>query len=346
MFIHLTNKLGEVLYSDVPRECLSCMKTRSQRIEFKVCLGTKQKRRRAWINAEHGSVYLCGDEEALLKSRRLVRERLALYASMLSDIDQLHKTILHQTSKHLKRFMHNLLSQNAHNIQEIYNVASQEVLGLSMNQQIETVKETLKKDPAKAAKAFMRINKNNIAMKCEFSAFKFLYDPSKAELKQRLHKIRKVVMNALHPFFQDLGEKNVHVEADSCDSSVKIDYETVQVALHHIIDNAAKYICPNTTLTVSFPVVEGRQLVAFDMISMQITDEDMERMYEEGYSGELPRQSGAAGDGLGMGLANALLALNDSVVAVRRNVDPSRQQRRLMGVFENNQVDIIFGPPQ
>jgi K+-sensing histidine kinase KdpD len=345
MFIHLANKKGDVLYSNVPTECSACITASRKSIEMAECPATGSKRRRARRKTDQGTVYFCGDEELLLKSRRIIRERLELYSEMLQELNRLHASMTLQARADLKRLMHNLLSQNAHNIQEVYNVASQDAMSLSMSEQIETVAKRIKADPTKAARALLRINKNNLAIKCEFAAFRFLHTSSKAALKTRNHNIRKVVMNALHPFFQDFKERKISIEADLYDGNVKIDYETIQVALYHVFENAAKYCLSKSPFKISYPIIEGRQVVCFDMISLQITDKDMDHLFEEGYSGEQPKNLGLAGAGLGMALINKLLALNNAVLTVDRNVDPAKKKSVLLGVYENNRFNMVLGKP-
>jgi K+-sensing histidine kinase KdpD len=297
------------------------------------------------LGSPNGSVYFCGTEPDLFMSRRLIRARLELYSNILTELNKTQKAMAADASRHLKRLMHNLLTQNAHNIQEVYNVVPQDVLGLAMNEQIENVRRRMQADTTTAAKALLRINKNNVAMKSEFAAFKFLYEPDGGSLRRRAHKVHKLLMNALHPFFQDFREKDVYVEVDDCDASVTADYETIQVALHHLIDNAVKYTFPSSRVRVTFPVVKDRQAVLFDMVSVQITDVDARKMFDEGYSGVHPRQISMAGAGLGMGMVRTLLKLNGAEIEVHRNVDASRKQNALLCPYENNQFVVIMTKP-
>lgn len=345
MFLHLTNSNGEILHSNVPDECMGCPGMMQSEIGRTVCPGTGQLRRRAYRESAHGSVYFCGDEAALLKSRRIVRERLRVYSEMLQELEALRRAVAHNVSKHLRRLMHNLTSQNAHSIQEVYNVIPQELLSGSMSQQVENVEAALRNDPAKASKAFLRVNKHNAAMKCEFGAFKFLYESTAPTLKKRNHPLRKVVLNALHLFYQDFKEKHVKVDVVACDASVRVDYECLQVALYHVIDNAAKYVFNGSNLLVTFPVIDGHQVVRLDMMSLEITDSDAARLYDDGFSGKHPKRLGLAGAGLGLGIVRDLLKLNDARLEIHRNAVPARRQDVMMGVYENNVFDILLGPP-
>lgn len=346
MFLHLTTHSGEVLFSDLPEPCRKCLARPTKRIEKIICPETGELRKRAGTETNEGVVYFCGNEIELLKSRRIVRERLRLYSAMLSQLEQVRKVLTHDVSGHMKRLMHNLISQNAHIMQEVYDVVPQEALSRKMSEQVDIVKKALKSDAQKAAKAILKINKHNMAMKCEFTAFKLLYDVENRRLHIRSHKVQKVVLNALHLFFQDFREKDVYVQVASFDDSLRMDYDSVQVALYHLIDNAVKYVLSGTNIDVTFPMIDGLQRIRFDMISMVISDRDVDRIFDEGYSGELPRDLRLAGSGLGLGLARDLLNLNGAELKIRRNVDPARRKTAMLAAYENNQVDIIFGKPE
>ncbi len=345
MFLHLTNGNGDILYSSIPETCQACFRQGKRSIGTTICPGTKARRRYASTRTKEGTVYFCGDDKALLRSRRIVRERLRLYSDMLQELEHLRKGVAQNVSQHMRRLMHNLISQNAHNIQEIYDIVPQESLGRRMSEQIDSVQEALKEDPLKAAKAFLRMNKHNVAMKCEFSAFKFLYDGGESAMKIRQHKVHKVVLNALHLFFQDFRDKGVWIEVEQFEGSVAIDYESIQVALYHLIDNAVKYVLNNTRVNVTFPIVDGKQRIRFDMVSMLISDTDILRLFDEGYSGQLPRTLRLAGHGLGLAIARDLLKLNGADLEVRRNVDPALRQTMMLAEYENNQFDVVLGIP-
>lgn len=345
MFLYFTNQSGEVLYSNFPEACEECLALQTKPIETVTCPATGGVWRRAGTKIEGGTVHFCGNEIELLKSRRIVRERLRLYSQMLSELEHFRKTLLDNVSSRMKRLMHNLISQNAHIMQEVYDVVPQEALSRTMFEQVGIVEKALKSDAQKAARAILKINKHNMAMKCEFTAFKLLSDVDHRRLNVRSHKVRKVVMNASHLFFQDFREKDVFVQADPYEGSVRMDYDSVQVALYHLIDNAVKYVLSDTELHISFPVIDGRQRIHFDMVSMIISDGDMDRLFEEGYSGELPRILKLAGSGLGLALARDLLRLNGAELQIKRNVDPARRRIATMGTYENNQIDIILGEP-
>jgi signal transduction histidine kinase len=344
MYLHITSSCGEILFSSLAEECKSCLMQPRKLISTNTCPVTGTQRRSAVSTTPRGRVYLC-EEASLLKSRRIARERLQLYHNLIPELSEVRKSLVRNADKHMRRLMHNLTSQNAHNIQDVYDIVPQDSLGATMSEQIGIVESALLNDPNKAARALLRINKHNAAMKCEFAALKHLYGGNTPALRARHHNVFKVTMNALHLFYQDFREKGIIARADPCDNKAKFDYECIHVALYHLFENAAKYILENTVFAVSFPIEEGRQRVRLDMVSLQISDSDLPRLFVEGFSGQVPRSLGFAGNGLGLGIARDLLRLNGAELQIHRNVDPSRSRTTVLAKYEHNVIDIVLGTP-
>jgi signal transduction histidine kinase len=342
MYLHITNAAGEVLFTNLSDACNHCLAQGNKMIETVDCPATASKRRRAFSSSKGGQVYFC-DEAHLSKSRRIVKERMRLYTELLSHLDDVRRTLDRDAHKHMKHFMHNLTSQNAHNIQELEYVIPQASMGRTIHEQIGDLESELRTDARNAARALLRINKNNFAMRCEFIAFRHLHGSRGPELSVRSHKLHKVLVNALSLFFQDFREKRINVVVEPSENAVRCDYDCLHVALYHLFSNAAKYAKEETTLAVSFQSIEGRQRIRIDMVSLQITDADMERLFEEGFSGELPRVMKLAGSGVGLGIARDLLRLNDARLEIRRNVDGAAAHSLMLARYENNVFDITFG---
>jgi K+-sensing histidine kinase KdpD len=184
-------------------------------------------------------------------------------------------------------------------------VVPEEKLSKDYRKVKETIKTYLSKDPDAVADAFLRIAKNSIAMKAEFTVFKKL-DGGSATLQKQQHYIRKVVLTVLHVFYQDFKELDVHVLVEDNEKLLKFDFETIRVALYHIIDNTAKYISPNTQLKILFSenIDNNNFSLNVEMISMEIKPNEVDDVLREGYSGVYAKQSGKNGDGLGLYIVN------------------------------------------
>ena len=156
---------------------------------------------------------------------------------------------------------------------------------------------------------FLSIAKHNIHMKSEFSIYKKL-DRSDAVIEVRSHPIRKVLLNILHTFFVDFTNNNIFVDVDNYYGRVLIDYETIQVALYHLIENASKYTKPDTTILIKFRDISSLVEISFTMMSLFVEEDETDKIFTEGYSGKLATRFELKGDGIGMWRIKQMMNLN------------------------------------
>ena len=321
MRYRITNKQGGIVSSNLAKECISCFNSCvSDGSLFKNCLiETNKNRRQGIFKNDKKKVFICGTK---VKTTKLFRENIISFYTVIDDIEkmksELKDSVISEERKRNKRLIHNLTSINAHNIQEIYALVPQEILRDNLKDQIQVIKKHLETHKKDAAFTFLRIAKHNLAMKAEFSVFNKLYDEL-PKLDTKIHQIRKVILNVLHTFFIDFSDKNIYVKVDDFAGRVKIDYESIHVALFHLIDNMSKYSCPNEDINIQFQKNNGFINVDFKMYSIQITDEEQTKIFEEGYSGKYAKIMNKHGQGIGMTRIKKLLELNGAELIINRN---------------------------
>lgn len=239
-------------------------------------------------------------------------------------------------NQQLNRVTHNLTSLNAHCIQELFALAPQDILTRNISQQIAVIQDVMRASPLEAAKTFLRIAKNNLAMKLEFVAMRYM-DESVPRPAPKEHQIKKVVLNVLHAFFQDFNERNVRVVVEDSDATVVLDYDTFHVALYHVFDNATKYIMPRSILQVKFTPATDKVNVVLEMMSLSLPADEVHRIGEEGFSGNMARHLQLAGHGMGMFRTKRLLRANDGELIIRPNLDASKRVTHNGIDYEPNQ---------
>jgi K+-sensing histidine kinase KdpD len=217
----------------------------------------------------------------------------------------------------VNRLVHNLISINGHNIQEVYDLLPQEILSTNWRNQIVNIEKELKFNPKKAALLFLRIAKNNIQMKSEFSIYRKLDREDTASLDIKEYPIKKVLLNVLHTFFADFSNNNIYVEVKDFFGKVKIDYETIQVVFYHLIENALKYARPNSNITIEFIQKKDDISVDFIMSSTHIYPNEREAIFQEGFSGKLAKIMEKNGDGIGMWRIRQIMELNNGMISVK-----------------------------
>lgn len=319
MKFHYINSTNEVIFSNITNNCTKCYDDCNSQITTQVCPINNLKARFGKITTKRGITFLCSDE---IKTIKLFRDRLSIFDSTLIPLEKLKAEIKTQISeeekKRTKRLLHNLISLNAHNIQELYALVPQDLLTANIENQISIITDAIYENPKEAALTYLRIAKHNIAMKTEFSVFKKLYENNPV-LEFSYHPIRKVIFNILHTYFQDFTDKHVYVRVKENYTKVNIDYDSVHVAIYHLIDNASKYCLPNREILIDFIESENTLIVRFDMISIKIDDDEVDKIFNESYSGRNSQKINKSGDGIGMFRAKSLLELNNVSIEVKRD---------------------------
>lgn len=334
----LADPNGLIITSNLKDACKTCQEgCHSPGKVIEVCPIYYHKRRLGEIKTNSGSTFLCCDQT---KTTKLFRNKLEGLSYGLTDLTLLKEGIEDEiklkSQKRVNRLVHNLTSINAHNIQEVYDLVSQEVLTSNFNDQIREIQKEITSDPKNAALIFLRIAKHNIHMKSEFSIYKKL-DRANPTLDRRRHIIHKVFMNVLHTFFADFSDREVYVNVDDCRESVSCDYESIQVALYHIIENSAKYVKPKTTINVSFRVLGEFIELSLKMISLYIEPEERTKIFDEGYSGNEAKKIQRNGEGIGLWRVKQMLDLNNSSI----NIIAGDNTEDTMGFrFANNEIRV------
>lgn len=338
---HIVTKEDKTIFSNVEIKCLQCISTCTSSNEIINCIVSKEKRRRGKIVNDEGAVYLCTGQRDYINSSRIFKEKLLITSETLMELEATKNEIKDDLNKDSKRLIHNLTSLNAHNIQELYNLVPQDVLTEEYSRQINIIGDLIIKHPEEAAKMFIRIAKHNAAMKTEFSVFKKLYEPNPI-LQPKRHNVRKVVLNVLHTFFQDFTDNFVHVEVKSDVSYLEFDYESMHVALYHIIENATKYTASHSTLIISFVKNPSSFDIAFEMLSIKIENDEINLILDEGYCGKNAKELNKNGSGIGLNRVKRILELNNAELIVKNNIKPSTGKYIIGVKYETNQFILRF----
>jgi len=269
-----------------------------------------------------GTAFLCSDDEALIRSKRVFVKALQFYAEAADRFRELNEENAKRVQTENRRLVHNLTTLNTHILQEIYAIAPQESLIGGPEGQIAAIREQIKVSHDQTAAAILRILKNVVAARTEMQIVRRLQSESNAPLSQKDHEIHRVIKNALITFFQDSQEKKISWQLGMCRDRVVFDYETVSAALYRLFENAVKYCMSGTGVSIDFKVDRNQLTVSMSMISLRINEEEQERIFEEGYSGEVAKADGLNGDGLGLFFVREMLALNRAKIRVESRERP------------------------
>lgn len=248
------------------------------------------------------------------KKTKNFKAEVELMASATTSVIQMVASIKEKekqkSSQRTERLLHNLKSLNAHILQDIYTLIPQDkLLTTNMRQHLDMIEPIIKSQCRLTALTLFDVVKLNMGMKAEFSVFEKLQSGQEC-LSIKNYNVRDVVMIVLHMFFSDFNEKKVYVDVDNYYERIALDFESFHVAVYHIIENAAKYVKHNSEMHISFPTKENMQFIRFEMLSLYIKEGEEDLIFNEGYSGQVAKESQKAGHGIGMYRARRLIALN------------------------------------
>jgi hypothetical protein len=306
---------GEIISYNLADECKQCfVNCNSKGNTINICPKYGGNRKQGKIINNRGTTFLCCNET---KTTKLFKDKLEglsyAYYDLVIPKSKYEIEAKQIEQQRVNRLIHNLTSLNAHNIQEIDDFIPQELLTTNYQKLLVYIQAEIKKDSKNAALMFLRIAKHNIHMKTEFSIYKKL-DRLDATFEFSLNPIRKVILNVLHTFFADFTNKNIYVYVSEFNGRVKIDYESIQVALYHLIENASKYTMTDTRIEIDFDDKNQEVDVTFKMKSLYIDNEEIEKIFIEGYSGKVAKECKLNGDGIGMWQINRMMKLNNGAV--------------------------------
>lgn len=306
---------GFVVHTTLPAQCVGCA-TRASEMEVVRNCGVAGKRRRGRRDSSDGSVFFCTNDPDLVASTRLFKKELDFLEASIGRLAEYKSDVAKEEAHKSRRLFHNLISLNAHALQELYSVVSQDKLSNSAGyrSQKEFLSTFLRGKNVEMAELFLRALKNAAAVKSELSVFQKLYDPSPS-LKFARHEIHRVLVNVANYFFQDFADNQIRLSIEPSEARLLLDYESIQVAFYHVLDNATKYAMPSSDIRVSFTDAADF-CVCFEMVSLYVEEHERERIFSDGVSGGQAKRLSRSGQGLGMGLIVDLLKLNDARLQV------------------------------
>lgn len=315
MTFFIASSTGELLFTNGGSTCRDCMSRHKGSFYTRIdCPVNHCNMRFGSMESKGYFLFLCSDE-AQTKTTALFKEKINMLSyvvpAMLEFRAEVEKTAKRKEVEKYSKVVHNLKSLNAQSILAQYRFISQDAFVDRYDNLFDYVLNEVKNRPRDAAIALFKQAKSNAHMKTEFTSHEKLAMDNPALYKQT-HIIRKVILNVYHSFDYDFRENHVSFRITESDIRAIVDYDTVRLAIYHILSNAVKYIAPNSCLQTEISLDEGKSnaVVDFKMHSLYIKPEELDLIFNDHYSGESVRQSNLQGSGLGMGLIKKAILLN------------------------------------
>lgn len=246
-----------------------------------------------------------------IKSKKKLDAAAEMILSAAYTLDSSYK----RSEDRTRRLIHNLKSLTAKIGQEVFYIAQQDLMINSPRDMVKYVKQEILENSDDAAKGLVEILKHHAAQKAEYSAFEKLTGKAAGGLPER-HDIHRVLMNVFYLFFGDFIKKKVKAEVERTRLQALIDYESIHVCIYYMVENASKYIRHGSSFNVTTAVDNNFVVVRFSMESLEILPEEVDKIFDEGFSGKKAIESKLHGAGIGLYMARAMAQMNGGTLTV------------------------------
>lgn len=294
--------------------------------------------------SNYGTLYILTTVEKYVRKLKLFNKFIGTNLILLEVIPMIRKDILQKHNSQTEELIHNLTSLNTYNIQDIHSLIPESLLSKNINEQQKTVKHIIHEKPNVTADTLLRIIKNNLSMKIEFSVFEKTHQQYPSVQKME-HDVRSLIVSILKIFMQEFDDKKIVLSLAASEKSIYIDYESFAVSLYFILENAVKYCLRGSYLFIRFQEEQKCFSIIFDMMSLRIEDDEIEQICTFGYRAPNAASVNKKGKGIGMYRVLKTLKLNDAHLEIIPRVSNKTKNIRDI-VYENNIIKIKISNQQ
>jgi hypothetical protein len=229
-----------VIAENLGAECLECMARyqKDKNISTKEsCSQLKENCRTGLFEKGDSQLFFCAHEKRDVDSRRRFKDKVDAFFFVSEKLQEINKDASHSANIQTSRLTHNLVSLNAHAMQEVYEFFPQKKFSRNIKEQRKRLSKAIKSSPDKAANVIVRLLKASLQMKVEFDVHDFLYNGG-VDFSPREHELKSVILNVAHIFFLDFSDRGVVVNVEQDEVRAIFDYDLFSVAVSDILDNA------------------------------------------------------------------------------------------------------------
>jgi len=206
---------------------------------------------------------------------------------------------------------HNLVTTHSRLQDSVGLILSEEKLARAEDHlsQILIAKNAIQLNPESVAESVLDIAKRIVDLQAQLEGFKMLSGNAKLDIG--LHNIKLVLQNIIHPYYEELADNQVgikwHIDDTVAEENrIRTDYKILNIALHHLLNNAVKYTKPYSSLGIFFD--PEKQQIKLSMVSIRIEKDEIENIFKLQYCGKnVPPEM--AGEGVGMYMVKQAIEL-------------------------------------
>ena len=212
--------------------------------------------------------------------------------------------------------------------------------GKDYNESKNNVVKKIESNIDKTADTICYLNKRVVEIDAHIEGFDVLYLGDEQDVNLDSVNIKKVILSIIAPFLSDFSKKGVNInfliKDDYANSNrINLDYKMFNLALCNFFDNAVKYSKPYTDIDINFLKNKNSFEIEISMISLRIDNDELDLIFDEGYSGR--HASHDSGDGIGMSVIKKALKLTNMKIEIIPNYGESEivnNQKFIRNIFK------------
>ena len=141
MYYYLKDNSGITVISNLPDSCFGCMEACNLKSQLITCTFDGMRRRQGLVVSKRGTLYLCSEKD--IKSSKIFKSQQKIYLEILSSLADYRQSIRLDEVNKFERLKHNLVSYNAHILNNIHAVYSEKGYQESGHTQVKEIQDIL-----------------------------------------------------------------------------------------------------------------------------------------------------------------------------------------------------------
>jgi len=271
------------------------------------------------IPIENGLIILFTNEPILTKNSKifkLVRDISSpVIDCVLKDMNEdfLEKIVSHS---HTLKKIQGQLKQKIDTIIDNHMFISSK----DYAEQIGIVSKKVSENPELVAETLIYFKKRIFEIDAHILSFEILHLGGEINLDLRPHNIRRLIMNILHAFEDEINTSNIKPIFEFEDqyaeiNKITLDYKTINTIFYNFFDNTFKYAKPYSKIKFNFLCRENRNFeIKIVMNSLRIEKDEIDKVFILGARGKNAKKT--EGSGIGMYVIKKALELNNFKIEV------------------------------
>lgn len=313
MYIHIQHNDGSIVSSNLPADLVVEFYNCTTEYESCICSTRCTPKKHGKIILDRGCMYLCSYDKTV--TAKIFKRHFDLCIEMYQSILDGRAKLRENENKKIIRLEHNIETYHKKIQEELDEIVPSNAIksSRSWKETLDVIKDKVLDNFSQTTISLLHIIKNMNLIRAEIEVFD-LFNTDCPSLQIFSHSIHRVVNLALQSFWIEFVQHKIEIKIGTSYDKVLIDYPSFSVVLGHIFDNAVKYSCPNYPFNISFEADRDNVSIIFDMISIVVKEDEIEKIYTEEYSGEYAVQANMHGYGLGMFYVKRLTEMNGGTI--------------------------------